>query len=329
MNQHNPKDGPLLSKLADVSFQPVFIMGVQRSGTSILYKLLQETGFFTVTTAYDIIYYDELLYNHQKKRDQQLKNDLTEILQSGKKQTRGIDELSVSADFPEEYGFLLSRKTKIHHLNPVTVSLFSLLCQKVTFLSNNNNPILLKNPFDFAHFLFIKKQFPTAKFVFIHRKPLNTLSSQLKAMHTLFSNKSRYMALLSPWYKKTYNNPLSRFYYRLACSPSNPLRVNQLISTLSTNANTFLQDIKHLQHNTDYVSIRYEDLCNHPQKTMENILEFLGYNSSMGIDFSSYIKPRHLSPRKEILKKKKKINKELKNYLAYNDYIINDISPMQ
>lgn len=325
MNKHNSKDDSLLPRLSDVSFRPVFIMGVQRSGTSILYKLLQETGFFTVTTAYDIIHYDELLYNHQKKRDQQVKKEFTKRLQSEETQTRGIDELQVTADFPEEYGFLLSRKKGIHYLNPTTENLFTQLCQKVAYLSQNNNPLLLKNPFDFAHFLFIRTQFPTAKFVFIHRNPVNTLSSQLKAMHTLFQKKSQYMALLSPWYKKAYDHSLYRLYYQLACSPSNPMRINQLIRTLSTNTNIFLQDIKKLHHKTDYVSIRYEDLCSNPQKTMQNILEFLGYASSMGIDFSSYMKPRYLSPRKEVIKKKKKIEKELYEYLSYNDYFINDM----
>lgn len=325
MNQHGPKDDSLVSIISDISFKPVFIMGVQRSGTSILYKLLQKTGLFTVTTAYDIIYYDELLYNQKKQRDQQVKHELTERLQSGKKQSRGIDELQVTADFPEEYGFLLSRKTGIHYLNSTTQSLFSQLCRKITYLSKNNNPILLKNPFDFTHFLFIKKQFPTAKFVFIHRNPINTLSSQLKAMHILFTKQSRYMTLLSPWYKKAYTHPLSRFYYRFACSPSNPIRVNQLIHTLSMNTNLFLQDINKLEHKNDYISIRYEDLCHQPQNTMKNILAFLNHDSSMGIDFSMYVKPRNLSPRKEIMKKKMKIKTELKKYLSYNDYIINDM----
>lgn len=320
MNTDKPKDYIYRTAVKDLSFQPIFIMGVQRSGTSILYKMLQKTGYFTVTTAYHIIYFDELLFNYNNEKENETKNKLSRLLAKGEQQNRGIDELSVTPEFPEEYGFLLSRKTNHQYIDSSSLQFFTLLCKKVQYLSKNNNPILLKNPFDFANFIYIKKQFPQAKFVFIHRNPIHTLSSQLKAMKTLFGKKSIYMSLLSPWYNHVFQHGLLRKYYQLVSSPKNPLRVHQLITTFSHKAQYYMNNIEQLTELKDYVSIRYEDLCSHPQHTMETILNFLGKNRRDTIDFSTFIKPRNLPVHKQIQKRKQKLRKNIQPYLSYLQY---------
>ncbi|MBE3121464.1 MAG: hypothetical protein IMZ43_08250 [Thermoplasmata archaeon] len=47
----NP-DNEFIQELQQVTFQPVFIVGLHRSGTSIPYKTLTETGNFNPVTAY-------------------------------------------------------------------------------------------------------------------------------------------------------------------------------------------------------------------------------------------------------------------------------------
>jgi hypothetical protein len=105
------KDTPYLTEINKVSFQPVFILGVHRSGTSILYKMLVETGCFNPSTAYHLINYDELLYNHHEKREETEKQRLTESFVKNGVSDRGIDRLMLTADFAEEYGFLLGNRT--------------------------------------------------------------------------------------------------------------------------------------------------------------------------------------------------------------------------
>ncbi len=39
-------DDEYIKLVEDASFEPIFIMGLHRSGTSILYKMLGETGNF-------------------------------------------------------------------------------------------------------------------------------------------------------------------------------------------------------------------------------------------------------------------------------------------
>jgi len=157
MNSTVDLDAQYQDKIKDISFQPVFIMGLQRSGTSILYKMLDATNCFNVVTAYHIIKYNELLHNHINNLDDGAKNALSEFFGHHSKTTRGIDNLQITPDFPEEYGFLLAQKTRQSKLNQNNMSSFMELCKKIQFISESEKLLLLKNPFDFSNFMYIKK----------------------------------------------------------------------------------------------------------------------------------------------------------------------------
>ena len=60
----NNPDKKYLDKIENIKFNPVFILGLHRSGTSIFYKMLVSTGHFNSVTAYHIINYEELLSNY-------------------------------------------------------------------------------------------------------------------------------------------------------------------------------------------------------------------------------------------------------------------------
>ena len=107
----NP-DNEFIQELQQVTFQPVFIVGLHRSGTSILYKMLTETGNFNPVTAYHLINYNELLLNHHLKKEEFAKQLLTESFREKGLRDRGIDRLKVTAEFAEEYGFLLNKKNR-------------------------------------------------------------------------------------------------------------------------------------------------------------------------------------------------------------------------
>ncbi|EDX82930.1 hypothetical protein S7335_108 [Synechococcus sp. PCC 7335] len=62
-NPINSPDSPHLNMLKDVEVAPIIILGDQRSGTTLLYKTLADTGCFNVVRAYHIIKYDEILSN--------------------------------------------------------------------------------------------------------------------------------------------------------------------------------------------------------------------------------------------------------------------------
>src|SRR5262252_9967796 len=89
-------DAPYLDRLTELPSELLFIMGCHRSGTSMLYHLLAYTGQLDYVSSYDVIKYDELLYNRITGREAKVKADLQQVLQQ--EATRGLDDLPIGTD---------------------------------------------------------------------------------------------------------------------------------------------------------------------------------------------------------------------------------------
>lgn len=312
-------DNQYLEKLESIEFTPIFILGLHRSGTSILYKMLTKTECFNPVTAYHLIRYDQLLYNHVNKQEESAKKELTELFKERGLGDRGIDRLQITADFAEEYGFLLGQKTLQMHITSKNLPLFTELCKKIQFISENSKPILLKNPYDFSNFLYLKKVFPNARFVFIHRHPLKTLSSTIKAIRLLLKNKNPYTTQLFRIYNKIFENPLI-LYVLILCFTKLPVFGMMLLTINSSKmVKYFLKNIKHLPKK-DYIFVTYEELCKNPQKNMEKIMESLDIEIYNKIDFASFIKPRKLQLDLSVIYLRKFIFKAMKEYFKFFGY---------
>src|SRR5215470_10175354 len=99
-------DAPYVEQLQGLPSLLIFIMGCHRSGTSLLHHLLAYTGQVNYLSAYDVVHYDSLLYNRLTGCETQVKATLQQRL--GAEKNRGLDQLPVGADLPEEYRFLLT-----------------------------------------------------------------------------------------------------------------------------------------------------------------------------------------------------------------------------
>jgi hypothetical protein len=312
-------DTMYLKELEHVRFHPVFILGVHRSGTSILYQLLAHSGCFNIITAYHIINYDRLLFNFFNNLQEKQKNQLTQCLNRDGVLDRGIDSLKISADFAEEYGFLLAKKTKTMSISNHNVDVFKQLCKKVQFLSKNNKPILLKNPSDFSNFLFLKQTFPTAKFIFIHRHPLHTITSMLNALKKIIQEKNAYTAKLSPVYNSFYANILLRYPLRFIFCIVPYIGVI-LISKITANATQYYLNNIDTLSSDDYISITYEQLCLHPQECLESIMNKFSFPIINSYDATALIKPRQVPLNNNILKLRRYILNRMKKYCKKFNY---------
>ena len=313
-------DYPYLEKIQDIAFNPVFIIGVQRSGTSILYKILSQTNSFNIVTAYDIIDYNQLLYNKIKGLTKQSKKELSNLFNEKSIKSRGIDKLELNTDFAEEYGFVLAKESNSPVLSDQNIKIFDNLCKKIMFISDNSKPILLKNPHDSANFLYILSKYPNSRLIFIHRNPVRTLNSQLKAMRRLLDKRSEYMSLLSPGYKKVFEKKLLLKYYRFVYSSKTPLRVKKAISNLSDVSKYYLDNVKSIDKKL-YFDVRYEDLCDNPSYVIDNIFDFLKIKPEKKVEYNKMIKPRKTSDLQEIIKREKEIKNKMKKYLKKFNYI--------
>jgi len=313
----------LIQELQQVSFQPVFILGLHRSGTSILYKMLVATGTVNPVTAYHVIMYNELLVNHHQGTEDQVKQHLTQLFVEKGQQDRGIDRLKLTADFAEEYGFLLNRKTLRMSLGRKNVALFTEMCKKIQRIAGNDRPILLKNPYDFSNFLCIKQMFPHARFIFIHRHPLKTISSTLNAVKMLLQQKNPYTTLLSHSYDMLYSNPLIRYPLRfIFCTiPECGVVLLTGITTMATSY--YMRNIDKLPQE-DYVSISYEELCLHPTETLETIMKKLSLPPGVNIDTSTLMKPRATEVNSSVKKFQKQMYRLMKQYWERFHYTIDE-----
>ncbi len=315
--QTNKVDKKYLDRIKNVDFQPIFILGLHRSGTSILYKILAETHNFNQVTAYHLIKYNEILSNFIENKQAKEKKQLTEYIRSKGQKDRGIDRLQIDSDFAEEYGFLLGKYSNKYYLDSKNYQYFYDLSKKIQYISENKKPLLLKNPYDFDNFLYIKKTFPNAKFIFIHRNPNDSLSSFFKAVKLILKKQNLYTTLLFKNYKKVYENPLLLFLSRLFFSKT-IFGSLFLTKKASKAVNIYLKDAEKLSKD-DFISIKYEDLCKETNKTIEKILSFLDLKSK-DIDFSRYIKTRETKHDTYVLFLQGYIYRKMKNYFKEFSY---------
>ncbi len=292
-------------------------MGLHRSGTTILYKILNETREFNVLTAYHILDFDRLIYNYGKGLIEDRKKEVNNLFQQKKITSRKIDKMKVTADYVHEYCYIFSKKGYGNKLSQKNKEIFEIMSKKLTYTSKEKKPVLLKNPYDFNNFIFIKKLYPNSKFIFIHRNPLNVVDSTMRSWHTLLKEKNDYTAIFSDRYNRFYNNPLSLFLSRLYYDSYTPLGLFEVINRCSNGTEYYLKNINKLD-STCYISIKYEDLCNNPNFNISNILKFLNLESK--IDFSKYIKPRNLEIDKRIKFFKKYIEYRMKSYFKEFNY---------
>jgi hypothetical protein len=307
-------DRPHLGLLKDASFRPVFILGSARSGTTILYQLLAATERFNWVTAYHLIKYDELLANHLGQTTERAKQELSDRFRDLGIAGARFDGVEVDPDFPEEYGWLLDRQ----QVSSRTLARFIELCRKVQFVSRPDRLLLLKNPWDSRRFLYLKKVLPESRFIFIHRNPVDVVQSLLEAMRLLLRARNPYHALLNESYDRLMEQPLRRSLARLLFSPRLGVGETLVGWQVARTARYFLDHVGSLAE-TDFVSVRYEDLGQNPSAVVNRILRFLGQAENPELRYEDFIResqPRVPSERARAMLRSPK----LKPYLAYCGY---------
>src|SRR5687767_11464032 len=89
-------DVPLLQRLAGIPVEPVFITGLHRSGTTLLYALLLATQRFNGVTAYHVLRYRQILARHLDGETLQAKAELAEQFRAAGILDRVIDGVQVT-----------------------------------------------------------------------------------------------------------------------------------------------------------------------------------------------------------------------------------------
>ncbi len=294
-----PPDAAQLHLLEGISFQPIFIIGPHRSGTTVLHHLLQETGSFNVVTAYHILNYGEIMTNHLNEREVEAKQALNQRFAALGLANRIVDDAPVSADHSEEYGFVLDETAWEARANPANIHRLVELCRKIQFTAPADRPILLKNPWDFSLFMFLRQQFAQARFVFIHRHPVAVINSQLKFLRALIQERNPYMALLSPGYARRFERPLrKRLVQGIITTSRLNIAVRNRTRAFVRAVDYYLTNIAQLPPEV-YLEVTYEALCADPTGVVNGITSFLQRPGGHPINPQA-VKPRPLKLARDV-----------------------------
>ncbi len=293
-------------------FKPVFIIGPHRSGTTILYKLLMETGCFNVTTAFHVINHRQLANIHAEGREKQARDELERLFTAKGLNDREFDSMKITPDIPEEYAYALEFQGRTPMLTAKNRKSFTKFCNTVSRMQDPAKPLLLKNPFDVVNFLEIYSMFPHARFVFIYRNPADVINSQMKLMQTILKNRNEYVALVSEDYRTTVNNPAKLALTRLICSGYLPFLFRTIFKNVAAASDYTLQNIGYLGNAK--TGLAYPELCREPAKTARRVLDFLCLSEELPRDYASLIQPRERNLLAQVAKKLPVIEKRNKEY---------------
>ncbi len=301
------KQKGLLSKLDSTEIGEVaFIDGLFRSGTTLILKLLRDSDL-NALELYHIVCYDQLLYNHEEGRESIARKSLDEVLNFMGAQTREYDKIKVDSSTVDEYCHLIAPEEnpgknlisrvryglsyeKRHRVNEDNKDKFIEVIKKIRLVSNNDNPIVLKNPFDYPNVDYIHQILPEAKHIFIRRFPPRAIASLFKALRTDYVRDEPvpYLYLINDYYRNTFEDPLVKGVIKY----SSKTRLSIPVLTFRA-ANEVRQGIKNrkLLPKENYLITSYKKLTDKPNETIDSVLEILNVKNSHP-DFREEIKKR-------------------------------------
>lgn len=299
------EEGSYLEQLDSVDLKPVFIVGPHRSGTTILQHVLGQTGCFNVTTAYHVLCHRHLLEQHFTGREEDARQQLRRLFASKgllSEEHHGLpgrgardgqqDSVPISPDVPEEYCWALKQSRRII-VNPQNLKNFTDFCKKLQVIQDRSRPLLLKNPYDTLNFLYLHRVFPQARFVFIHRNPLEVVNSQVRLVRAMLRKKSEYYAMIIERYRWLCERPIPMRIVAMLLSERFPLLAWQVSHHVSRNFDYVLKNLDRLGDTA--IGITYPELCREPDTTVQRILDFLKLREQISQDYSRVLRSREPS----------------------------------
>lgn len=250
----------------------IFILGLHRTGTTVLYQLLAETNAFAVLTAEDVVALSDDPTD-RAERNGRIAAKFADLRRAGVT-SRGIDTIPLGPGTPEEYGFVLSNRERGWSLSRGSLAEFNECCATLRRRAPNH-PLLLKNPWDFGNAAWIHAQFPEAAFVFLHRDPFEMLGSTVRMMRAYLQERNAYLAILSEPYRRFVEAQLPFRFSRWVCERRPEWILRAAVWHASRQVRRYLRDRPQLPVDRSY-DLRYEDLCGDPPGSLSGLLAFLG-----------------------------------------------------
>ena len=329
---------------------PLFILGLQRSGTTLLYEMFAASGAFNVSTAWHVICFDELRRGVDDVAASRQR--LQERFAAAGLKTRGMDIVKIGPDTPEEYGFVLAGRGLGMRITRRSLPVFEEFCEVVrrypagggkgfpvaevregilapaglapaTAAPPADRPLVLKNTWNFGNAARIKALVPGARFVFIHRDPVQIVSSLYRVVCKAVLKGFPYLELLSDRFARFAAGGVPLRTARLLCTRTPGVVARGVVHFVAHQARGYLRGLPAL-NTTDYIDVRYEDLCARPNETMARLLAFAGVDPGAAggpsVDYRPMIGPHATHVEPEIAARRRLVIRRFQRYALAGGY---------
>jgi Sulfotransferase family len=292
------EDGPHLARLSAPAPDPVFVMGVHRSGTTWLYEQLDRLLPVTSATAHDVLAYPRLLALQAQGALDADRAALDARFAFLGLSDRQLDAIPLGHATVEEYGWVLLHRRRRPWLDRATAPVLAELGRKLAAIRPGARAVLLKNPWDHAAGPELVALHPGARFVFLSRDPRWILDSQLRS--ALLSRRARlpYLEMLvAPAAGGRALLRMSRmmsraFGERAFAAATARVLIGRLTRELARQRRSREGLPARVQ-----VEVRYEDLVRDPATHLGRVADFLGLPPRAGLSgVTARPRPRPLHP---------------------------------
>jgi hypothetical protein len=283
-------DQTYITQIQGLDFRPIFIIGPHRSGTTLLYRVLMETGSFNTTSTFHVVNRDRLLALRATGQEQAARAELDRWFADHGLRGKEHNSMPITPDLPEEYCFALEHQGKRIVVDRRNLPSFNQFCRKVQMVQDPSRPLLLKNPFDTLNFLYLYDHVPHARFIFIHRHPVDVVISQIRVLRQMIHQRSEYHALMFHRLRSLYDNPVKLALARLVYSKHLPLMIMQTSHYVSRNCDYILENVDKLGDAA--MGLTYPQLCGDTNHQVARILSFLDLKEETPQDYSWIIRSR-------------------------------------
>ena len=299
-----PRSGPDRIPAGPVK-DPVFILGMTRG-----------RGRFGLRS-WHVAGYDEIREGSVDHAASQA--GFLQRLQDAGMETRGVDAVKAGPQTKEEYCFIMDNKGFGNKLTAKGMPQFEEICQTVQSTHEQQRPLLLKNPWDFGNAHEIRKLIPSARFVYIHRHPQETINSMWRFLNAALQEPNPYMAMMSERYRKITRSRLQMGLLGGFVRRMPGTFIEGLILWFSGQCRRYLKSIDQVPE-SDRVEVTYDDLCAHPNETIARIRDHLGIADN-GFDYSAMVSRRSGNCDERVAKKSARIERRTAAYLKRMDQL--------